>query len=224
MNQLQYHNTGAFRSARAPNTQTPQQRVFGIIFAATVEVAIIYALLLNIGVVQAPRAPTITTATLIPNDKEIEKPPVPPAPIIETPPITQTIAPVVDLQYVPPQPNVITIPTPPVVPPVVERQATLEPPPLITYSPARAIIATHTTPDYPPLARRLGQQGTLRLKLVVNEEGRVSDEVVVNSSGSSYLDTAAVEWVKQHWRYEPAKQGTRAVRAEVPAVVTFKLQ
>jgi protein TonB len=221
MNQLQYNN-GAFRSARARNTQTPQQRVFGIIFAATVEVAIIYALLLNMGVVKAPRAPTVTTATLIPDDKEIEKPPVPPTPIIETPPIVQTIAPVIDLQYVPSQPNVITIPTrPPVIPPIVER---LEPPPVITYSPAQAIIATHTTPDYPPLARRLGQQGTLRLKLVVNEQGSVSDAVVVNSSGFPYLDSAAVEWVKQHWRYEPAKQGTRAVRAEVPAVVTFKLQ
>jgi len=224
MNQLQY-NTGAFRPARPPNTQTPQQRAIGIIFATTVEAAIVYALMASLGHKDAPPIVPPFNGYLIPEDKTVPLPPPPPVPIFEAPPVANTIAPVVELDYVPAQPKAITIPTlPPVVPPIVERQATLEPPPVITSSPARAIIATHTTPDYPPLARRLGQQGTLRLKLVVSEQGNVSEAVVVNSSGFPYLDNAAIEWVKQHWRYEPAKQGTRAVRAEVPAVVTFKLQ
>jgi len=224
MNQLQY-NTGAFRPARARSTQTPQQRAIGIIFAATVEAAIVYALMVSLGHRDAPPVLPPFNGYIIPDDKIVSDPPPPAAPTFEPPPITDPIAPIVELDYVPPpQLKAITLPTLPPVTPALPLEATLVSPPPISFSPARAIIATHTTPDYPPLARRLGQQGTLRLKLVVTEQGNVSEAVVVNSSGFPYLDNAAVEWVKQHWRYEPAKQGARAVRAEVPAVVTFKLQ
>ena len=100
----------------------------------------------------------------------------------------------------------------------------LEPPPVITFSPARALLATHTTPDYPPVSRRLGEQGTLRLKLSITAQGAVSDAMVVNSSGHPRLDEAAVDWVKAHWRYQPAMRGPSAVPSTTDAVVTFKLQ
>ena len=38
------------------------------------------------------------------------------------------------------------------------------------------------------------------------------------------LDAAAIEWVKTHWLYQPAKQGSRAVASVTDAVVTFRLQ
>ena len=223
MNQLQY-NTGAFRHARAHVAHSPHQRIFGIVFAATVELGIVYALMVSLGAVPAPPGIVVTTARIIPDEPQVQPPPVPLAPVIETP-VAQPITPDIELVYIPPPSmRTITLPTVPPLLPTLPRQATVVPPAPVIYTPPRAILATHTTPEYPPVARRLAQQGTLRLKLVVTEQGTVSDAVVVNSSGSDYLDKAAVDWVKKFWRYEPAKQGTRAVTAEVPAVVEFKLQ
>jgi protein TonB len=120
--------------------------------------------------------------------------------------------------------NPITLPQPPPQPKPPEQIATIEKPPPITFSPARALFATHTTPDYPPLSRRLGEQGTLRLKLSITPQGAVADAMVVNSSGHPRLDEAAVDWVKTHWRYQPAMRGPTAVPSTADAVVTFKLQ
>jgi len=224
MNQLQY-NTGAFRHARAQSTHSPQQRIFGIIFAATVEVGIVYALMVSLGVAPPPRIPKDLVVVNVPALPSKPEDPIAAPPPIEKPPVEITIPQDIQLVYVPPVTlKTITIPAqPPVLPPLT-REASVTPPPAPVFTPARAVVATHTTPEYPPVARRLGQQGTLRLKLVVTEQGTVSDAVLVNSSGSDYLDKAAIDWVKKFWRYEPARQGTRAVRAEVQAVVEFKLQ
>jgi protein TonB len=94
----------------------------------------------------------------------------------------------------------------------------------VTFTPARAIAASHTIPEYPFVSRRLREQGTLRLKLTVDEKGLVTDAIVVNSSGFQRLDEAAVKWVKAQWRYTPAMQGTKPVPTTADAIVEFKLQ
>jgi len=223
MNQLQL-TTGAFRHPRAESARPPQQRAIGIAFAATMQVAIAYMLATG-GHFVPPFVPKDLTVVNVFDPPKPPDDPATPRPVIEPPPVDAPIPQDVILIYTPPtEMRAITLPTPPRIqtsPPTV---AMVTPPPVVTFTPARAIEATHTTPEYPPVARRLGQQGTLRLKLVVTEQGTVSDAVVVNSSGSMYLDSAAIDWVKQHWRYEPAKQGSRAVKSEVQAVVEFKLQ
>ncbi len=104
-------------------------------------------------------------------------------------------------------PRVVPPPTPPVV-----------------FTPARAIAASHTIPEYPFISRRLREQGTLRLKLTIDEKGSVTGASVVNSSGFQRLDEAAVNWVKSHWRYTPAMQGTKPVSSMADAIVEFRLQ
>jgi protein TonB len=98
------------------------------------------------------------------------------------------------------------------------------PPPPVVLTPARAIAATHAIPDYPFLSLRLREQGTLRLKITIDERGIVTQATVVNSSGFQRLDEAAVNWVKQHWRYTPAMQGTKAIVSTADAIVEFRLQ
>jgi outer membrane biosynthesis protein TonB len=46
---------------------------------------------------------------------------------------------------------------------------------------------------------------------------------VEQSSGSPRLDNAAVQWVKQRWRYEPAMLGTVPVSSAARVNLTFKL-
>jgi len=221
MTEFQY-STGSFRVSRARTTHTPQQRAFGLAFAIAMEGAIVYALLMTLGFVEPPKIPgriQIVNVAPLPDNPEV---PPPPPQVFEAPPV-ETITPVVELTYTPPTPpTVISLPPPqpvPAVPRVVP-----PPTPPVVFTPARAIAASHTIPEYPFVSRRLREQGTLRLKLTVDEKGLVTEAVVVNSSGFERLDEAAVKWVKAQWRYTPAMQGTKPVASTADAIVEFKLQ
>ena len=222
MTQLQY-STGSFRSSRARTQNTPQQRLFGIAFAVIVEVTIVYSLLVTLGYVKAPplRPDRLQIVNVAPPENADETPP-PPVQTFEPPPV-EVIAPVVELTYIPPvSPNAISVPPPLPVPAVPPR--VVPPAPPVVFTAARAIAASHTTPEYPFVSRRLREQGTLRLKLTIDEKGLVTQAVVVNSSGFERLDEAAVSWVKANWRYMPAMQGTRPVASMADAIVEFRLQ
>jgi protein TonB len=141
------------------------------------------------------------------------------------PPPVVVVPPEIALIYTPPVPaTTISVPPPlpvPTTPPRVEPQP---PTPPVVFTPARAIAASHTIPEYPFISRRLREQGTLRLKLTIDEKGSVTGAVVVNSSGFQRLDEAAVTWVKSHWRYTPALQGTKPVSSMADAIIEFRLQ
>jgi len=78
-------------------------------------------------------------------------------------------------------------------------------------------------PPYPPLARKMGYQGRLILRLLVSKEGKVARIKVVRSSGYSILDRTAIKTVKK-WRFIPAHGGKKAVPfwVEVPVVFSLK--
>lgn len=61
-----------------------------------------------------------------------------------------------------------------------------------------------TQPPYPALSRRMGEEGTAILKLLVNENGVVSQAHIVDSTGSPRLDNAALEETR-NWRLTPGK-------------------
>lgn len=66
--------------------------------------------------------------------------------------------------------------------------------------------------DYPGEARRLRQEGAVRFLLPVNAEGRPVKCVVIQSSGTSLLDTRACELVMKRARFVAARDeaGNRA--------------
>jgi protein TonB len=78
-------------------------------------------------------------------------------------------------------------------------------------------------PVYPPTSRRMGEEGVVRLKVLVDERGRPHDVVVLNSSGFPRLDQAAVEAVHR-WRFEPASDGTHTLSAWSAVSIRFRLQ
>jgi periplasmic protein TonB len=67
-------------------------------------------------------------------------------------------------------------------------------------------------PSYPALSRRLGEEGKLMLKVELDESGRISKTQIVESSGYSRLDNAALSAVKT-WRCQPAIQNGQPVRS-----------
>jgi protein TonB len=69
-----------------------------------------------------------------------------------------------------------------------------------------------TSPDYPAISRRLGEQGQVKLKVELDETGRITSARVVESSGYKRLDEAGLAAVK-NWRCNAAMRDGKAVRA-----------
>ncbi|MEO8346797.1 MAG: TonB family protein [Betaproteobacteria bacterium] len=86
-----------------------------------------------------------------------------------------------------------------------------------------AAYLDNPAPAYPPLARRIGEQGRVVLRVLVTAGGAAETVELRTSSGSSRLDQAAIETVKR-WRFVPARQGDLAVPAWVLVPITFSLE
>lgn len=77
-------------------------------------------------------------------------------------------------------------------------------------------------PPYPELARRMGYEGRVGLRIRVSAEGRPAQVEVAESSRHEILDAAAVEAVRQ-WRFTPARRAGRAVEGEIDVAIRFRL-
>lgn len=68
-------------------------------------------------------------------------------------------------------------------------------------------------PAYPIDALRSGAQGTVVLRVLVDETGAPIEVKIERSSGNRSLDNAARSQVARHWRFRPAVDNGRAVQA-----------
>ncbi len=75
---------------------------------------------------------------------------------------------------------------------------------------ADASWSGNAPPPYPMLARRLGEQGEVRLDIQISPEGTVTEIKLKRSSGSSLLDQTAMDTVRK-WRFKPATVDGKAV-------------
>jgi protein TonB len=159
----------------------------------------------------------------------IFKPPPPPPP----PPIV--------LQALPKSVPVTTPVHIPVVqhesPPVVDTPPTTEPshnvvpatPPAVTTPPSIApgvvSLAYRSSPlRFPTQALRSRMQGTVLLRVLVDENGKPIDVIVDHSSGYPLLDKSAREQVLSSWLFQPAVMDGHAVKAWAQVPVSFVLQ
>ncbi|MDD2728475.1 energy transducer TonB [Malikia sp.] len=72
-------------------------------------------------------------------------------------------------------------------------------------------------PAYPPMSRRLGEQGQVMLRVWVEADGRPAKVEIGRGSGFDRLDRAALQAV-QRWRFVPGKRAglPEAMWTEVP--------
>ena len=77
-------------------------------------------------------------------------------------------------------------------------------------------------PAYPTMARKLGLEGTVMLRILVNQDGQPEQTRLLGTSGIEVLDSAALDAVKQ-WRFSPARKGRVAIAHWVDVPITFKL-
>jgi protein TonB len=80
--------------------------------------------------------------------------------------------------------------------------------------------ARNAAPEYPPEAARRRELGVVRLELQIDVQGRVTEVVVVQSSGSPRLDEAARKQLLT-WHFRPAFKDGRAVPSVFPQTIEF---
>jgi protein TonB len=152
--------------------------------------------------------------------REIPKAPPPPPPLLAKPIPPVAIMPEFAVQN--PAPLSIT---------TVPKQNVATPPPVqapighaAASDPLRPIARTHTLPPYPPIARRLNEQGTTLMEITITTQGNVNECNIAQGSGSERLDQAACDFVKQNWRWQPPTKAGTPVSAKTRVSVKWTLQ
>ncbi len=137
----------------------------------------------------------------------------PPAVTIPIPPVA--LAPEVAVAASPSQPATITGP-------MATAPTQVQAPPI---EPPRFDMAylNNPPPAYPPLSRRLKEQGRVLLRVLVSAAGSAQEVEVRATSGSDRLDHAAIEAVKR-WRFSPARRGAETIAAWALVPITFQLE
>jgi protein TonB len=100
-------------------------------------------------------------------------------------------------------------------------------PPVMTTAPApvEASLAYRANPlQYPLAALRQRLEGTVMLRVLVDETGKPLQVSVTHSSGHLVLDRSARQQVLDSWRFQPAIVNGHAVRAWATVPVAFALR
>lgn len=77
-------------------------------------------------------------------------------------------------------------------------------------------------PEYPRLARRLGREGKVVLRLFIDEHGRLVSVEIVEKAGHGF-DEAAIDAVKAS-TFRPAKLNGHSVACKAVLPVRFRLE
>ena len=97
----------------------------------------------------------------------------------------------------------------------------LEPGPIGAVKQTPPVLLAKVEPEYTDTARKARTEGTVVLRIEVNEQGRVQNIRVEHSLGLD-LDERAIEAVKK-WRYKPSMLEGKPLLATTTAEVTFRL-
>lgn len=164
---------------------------------------------------QVQRTVVAAARPVAPQDMQVPvAPPVQPAPAAPA-----EVAPV---QPTPAQPAVQAAPTGPVTAaPAAQTGRAVTQPKVLPSSAVRYLAEPMLS--YPRISRELGEQGVVRLKVLVDEQGRPQDIEVARSSGYPRLDQQAVQAMKKA-RFQPHLEDGQARKVWVVAPLTFNLE
>jgi protein TonB len=167
--------------------------------------------------------------TLIPI-RPIDPPPPPDRPRPPTehshvPTVTQpqpnVPLPPIDTVPVDPRPTILIVdpgPGPSVDPPPVPR-----PTPVPSSIAARLLTSGDALkPSYPQAKLLAEEEATLKLRLTIDERGRVTAVEPVGRADPAFVE-AARRHLLAHWRYQPASEGGRAIPSTTVITLRFQL-
>lgn len=207
-----------------------------VIFAHVVAVVMLINAKATEPVIKEMQVPMMVSlvASPAPETEVVPLIPTPPQPVVKKQkPIIKKVQPTptpVEVAQEVARPIVTEVPPTPATPVVVAKAPEVidAPPPKVVAEPAvepprfGAAYLNNPAPDYPQMARRLGQQGRVLLKVLVAENGTAETVALATSSGFEKLDQAAIEAVKK-WSFIPAKRSNQSISAYVLVPVKFSL-
>jgi periplasmic protein TonB len=175
---------------------------------------IVYGLVASMGIVKLPKFAAPIEAVFIPEQTETK-----PEPEMKIKPAIENVIPMEEplpqVQYDEPV-------TPPADTPIPASASA------ISATPAGGAVAqdlktsNRVEPTYPSASRRASEEGTVRLKVLVDERGKPREVQVTKGSGFERLDQAAIDAVRK-WRFVAATDGTNAIPAWTQVAITFRL-
>jgi protein TonB len=181
-----------------------------------IHVILIYAISASMGIVPIPGFIPASEVIFIPETTEVTEPDPIVEPEIEPSQMTQQVP--LDQPMVPQIEEDVVAPASPAA---INATPITSPP--ATGAPAQQLQAKQRVePIYPSAARRDGEEGTVRLRVLVDERGRPGEVQVAQSSGFARLDDAAVDAVRR-WRFQAATDGTSSITAWTQVAISFKL-
>jgi protein TonB len=168
-------------------------------------------------------APTRTDVTFVPLPPE----PVPdPLPQTDPRPSNRAVdspQPIVD-SLPSPGPIVDALPQPPDPGPLFGNGSGTSalPLPVIRTGPRFVTPDSAIRPPYPEAKRQLEQEATLRLRLSIDERGRVVAVEPIGRADPAFL-AAARRHILKAWRYQPAMEGEKAIASTTVITLKFEL-
>lgn len=158
-----------------------------------------------------PEAPRVAEAKpRIEPPKAAAKVPEPPRPVLAA----AADAPAAPTMTVPPQAAAT---------PRTEAATSPAPAPVIVGARFDADYLQNPKPAYPPMSRRLNEEGKVLLRVHVGADGGAREVEIKQSSGFGRLDAAARDAVSR-WRFVPARRGNDAVDSWVAVPIVFSLE
>ena len=112
--------------------------------------------------------------------------------------------------------------TSPAPAPTVADNAGPATPPAFSPPHFNAAYLHNPAPVFPPMSRRLGEEGKVLLRVKVSSEGRPVAVDVEKGSNFERLDQAARDAVGR-WRFVPARRGEQMVEGTVIVPIVFRL-
>jgi protein TonB len=97
-----------------------------------------------------------------------------------------------------------------------------KPTPIVHTGPRFATPADDVRPPYPEAMRALEKEAVLRLRLSIDERGRVTAVEPVGKAEPAFLAAARRHIIKA-WRYTPAMEGERAIASTTVVTLEFRL-
>lgn len=209
------------------------QRATGVLIVLAVHGAVLYGLW-NANLISKPdTATTVFVKFIDPPPRQLtapfkREPPVPvklnkPRPPEPRPPEPSQQQLVAEAPAVSPT-EALAPPSPaPTMTPAPAPTAALPAEPVSLASDLSVSCPVRTAPAYPALARRMGEEGEVVLRVELSEDGQVASVRVATSSGFRRLDQAALAEIK-NWRCNAAKREGQPVRAVAIQPFTFSLE
>lgn len=95
-------------------------------------------------------------------------------------------------------------------------------PPIVRKGPRFATVGDAVRPPYPDSMRQSGDEASLKLRLTIDERGRVTAVEPVGTANPTFL-AAARRHILRVWRYQPAMEGSKAVPSTTTVTLKFEL-